>query len=132
MTYSDFDEEKYTLEQLAGILSHHPLLEVESKMVVPKVGQFVWFAEGTQPRLGQVVAMDPSVPKPLVVRYYSPAVGAEDITKARFKAQTEEEDGEPKSTRLTMFQVRLCFDNLSPNGMLKPADQRQLRRCLES
>ena len=132
VTFSDFDEEEYTLEQLAGLLSHHPLLKVESEVVIPKVGQFVWFAEGTQPRLGRVAAVDPTVPKPLLVTYYAPAVGAKDITKAKFRAQWDSEEGTLKSTRLTLFQVRLCFDGLSPQGRLKATDQMKLRRCIES
>ena len=132
VTFSDFDEEEYTLEQLAGILSHHPLLEMDSDVVTPKVGQFVWFAEGTQPRLGRVTAVDATVPRPLLVTYYTPAVGATDISRAKFKVQWDDEEGTPKSTRLTLFQVCLCFDSLSPQGKLKATDQAKLRRCLES
>ena len=65
------------------------MLEIAAEVIVPNVGEFVWFAEGTQPRLGRVVSVDPSVPMPILVNYYVPRVGARDISRASFVLQAD-------------------------------------------
>ena len=132
ITYTDFDEEEFTLEQLAKHLWYHPLLNDLTGPEVPEVGEFVWFAEGTQPRLGKVVSVDPSVPRPVLVNYYVPRTGARDISKAIFILQMDAEERRPCSTRLTVFQVRLRFPSLTARGFLSSRDRRRLLQCISS
>ena len=99
-------------------------------MRVISTGEFVWFAEGTQPRLGRVVSVDLSVPMPILVNYYVPRVGARDISRASFVLQMDEDEGGPRSTRLTIHQVQLRFPSLTARGFLRAQDRRRLLRCI--
>ena len=91
----------------------------------------VWFSEAAQPRLGQVLEVDPSVPTPVVVQYFVPVAGARSIADARFVAKFDPEDRSPVVTRVTVHQVRLSMQGLSLRGFLLPADRRKLKKLLE-
>ena len=129
VVYDDFDEEQFNKEELAKHLAYHPLLEHTSELDVPAVGSFVWFAMDHQPFLGQVLSVDPTVPRPLVVKVFAPARYAESLERAKYEV-TMEEDGEPQVRHITLHQVRINFAALSKRGFLPAKVRGLLRRCL--
>ena len=81
VVYNDFDEEDLNRGQLAESLLYHPGLSTAEEVVLPEVGSYVWFAWEQQPWIGRVMVVDPTVPRPIQVRCYTPVKGLEDLTK---------------------------------------------------
>ena len=94
-------------------------------------GSFVWFTQDHQPCLGQVLSVDPTVPRPLLVKIYSPQASAVSLARVKYKAVLDEE-GEPQVQQITVHQVRIRFKELSKRGFLPAKTRGQLRRCLNS
>ena len=131
VVYGDFDEEEYKRDELAQHLAYHPMLDNEFDLDVPEVGSFVWFAHKHQPCLGQVLSVDPTVSRPLMVKIFSPQASAVSLARAKYKAVFDDE-GEPQVQQITVHQVRIRFKELSKRGFLPAKVRGQLRRCLSS
>ena len=131
VTYSDFDEEELNLQQLAGVLGYHPMVDAVGDLEVPEVGTFVWFAEGNHPRLGRVSSVDPTLPRPVTVDVFAPRGGARSLAAASFEMMRDEA-GETTSKRITIQQIRLRFDSLTARGYLTTRDRGKLRRLWNS
>ena len=131
VTYQDFDEEQMTLEELSQVIRHHPMLDSSSDVKVPKVGEYVWYAVKQQPRLGRVVAVDPTVPRPIVVEVYEPQANATSLPRARFRRAIDEDSGDPRVDHITLHQIQLCFPTLTSRGLLTSQDRKRLQKCLE-
>ena len=131
VTYQDFDEEQLTLQELTQVIRYHPLLNTSGDLQVPAVGEFVWYARNQQPRLGQVVSVDPTVSRPIVVEIFEPQSNASSLTRARFRRATDEDTGDSVVDQLTLHQIQLRVSGLTPRGLLRPQDRRRLQRCLE-
>ena len=126
IVYTDFDEEQVDKQQLCDILAYHPLVDTHGDIDVPTVGSFVWFNQKQQPALGQVVSVDPSVPRPIVVHLFRPQSNANGIARARFQAAIEPQTGEPLLCHLTLHQIQLRFPSLTSRGYLAPRDRSRL------
>lgn len=131
VTYQDFDEEQMTLEELSRAIRYHPHLDPASDLQVPEIGHFVWYAVNQSPRLGKVVMVDPTVPRPVVVEVYEPRAKASSLPNARFRPAMDQESGEPKVDKITLHQIKMSFSRLTPRGLLGTTDRNRLRRCLE-
>ena len=130
VTYSDFDGEDMTKSELAKCLVYHPALQQDYKAEELKVGTFVWFSEEQQPRLGEVVSVDASSPRPITVKLYEPQANAVSLPRARFVKAREADSDATKVTQITMHQVVLRLQHLTVRGYLQAADRRRLQRCL--
>ena len=131
VTYTDFDEEDLEAEQLAGTLIYHPLVDAAGDMVVPEVGQMVWFARNNVPVMGKVTVVDATLPRPVSVHLWAPRLGTNNLVKTVFQPQMDE-NGQPLVVRLTVSQVVLTMDKLTEAGRMKISDQRRLARFLRS
>ena len=131
VTYSDFDEEELTKDQLATHLAYHPVLDIGGDLQVPNIGDFVWFSEERQPRLGQVLAVDTTLPRPVTVEVWVPETGAGDITRARF-VQAFDDEQSAVVTQLTIHQIKLRLGALTSGGRLTATDRCRLDGCLRS
>ena len=131
VTYTDFDEEDLDAEQLAEVIIYHPLVDASGDLEVPKVGQMVWFAQNNVPVMGQVTAVDATTPRPITVQVWVPKRGTGNILKATFQPKVED-DGHSTVVRLTVPQVVLTVDKLTPGSRLSTADQQRLSRFLRS
>ena len=98
---------------------------------MPAVGQFVWYAVNQRPRLGQVMSVDPTVPRPVVVEVFEPQANAVSLPRARFRRSLDRDSGKPRVDHITLHQVKVRFEGLTPRGLLKGTDRDNLRRCLE-
>ena len=130
VTYDDFDGEDLTREELAACLVFHPLLNTEGDMAIPKVGSLVWFSQQGQPRLGEVLNLDPAVSRPLVVHLYEPRKGSTPLHRAQFRPILDKDTAEPMVTRITLHQVIYNFEHLSATGFLLAKDRNKLHRSL--
>ena len=131
VTYQDFDEEQLTREELSQVISCHPLLHTTGDLKIPTVGEFVWYAVKQQPRLGQVMAVDPTVPRPVIVEVFEPQENAESLARARFRRARDAESGDPMTENITLHQIQLTISSLTTRGFLSQKDRRRLQRCLE-
>ena len=130
VTYSDFDGEDLDKGQLAACLVYHPELEADHLAEELKLGSFVWFSEDQQPRLGKILAVEPSSPRPIIVEIYAPQANAVSLPKAKFAVARDQTTGEAKLTKITMHQVQLKFKALTARGFLTAGDRRRLTKCL--
>ena len=130
MVYSDFDEDDLSLGELAKSLVYHPEAAVDAEEEPPAVESFVWFSENQQPRLGRVLSVDRTAPRPVQVQLYEPQATGEGIQRSRFRPVREEETGQMKVTRITLHQIMLKLEKLSARGYLLAADKRRLLKCL--
>ena len=130
IVYSDFDEEDLSKEEMAKTLVHHPGLEMDSETNMPEVGSFVWFSEDQSPRLGKVVSVERTSPRPVALQLYEPKRSPEGLHRASFRPMRETESGEPKMTKITLLQIMLRVKQLSARGFLQASDRRKLLRCL--
>ena len=120
-----------TKQDLAGCLVYHPSLQQDYQAESLQVDSFVWFSEEQQPRLGQVVSVDVSSPRPITVRLYEPQANAVSIPRVRFVRVVNQDTGEPKVTQITMHQVVLSLQRLTVRGFLQATDRLRLQRCLD-
>ena len=130
VVYSDFDEEQLDRRQLSDVLAYHPLVDVHGDLEVPEVDSFVWFNHMQQPALGQVVTVDPTVPRPIVVQLYRPQGNAKSIAHARFKRASDRQTGKPILHHLTLHQIQLQFPTLTTRGFLSTGDRARLLRLI--
>lgn len=121
--YDDFDEEQLTRSELGQVVVYHPLLDCTGDLEVPSPGSFVWYAVNQQPRLGQVVSIDSTVPRPIVVEVYVPQANAPSLAKAR---SVDPNSSAPHVDQITLHQVRLHLDHLTPKGYLTHQDRKRL------
>ena len=131
VTYSDFDGEDLTKQELAKCLTYHPALQGNQQMSGPAIGSFVWYSEDQQPRLGQVVAVDRTSPRPITVQIFQPQANAVSLPRARFRLARETESGEAKATNITRHQIMLQFRNLTARVYLSASDKRKLQNSLQ-
>ena len=113
------------------VLVYHPLLDANSDLEVPTVGTFAWYAVNQQPRLGKVVAVDPTVPRPVVMEVYVPQARGTSLSRARFVPSRDEETGDPHLDHITLHQIRLSMQRLTVRGYLTSQDRAKLQRVLE-
>ena len=130
--WHDFDGEQMTLAELSQVITYHPLLDSSSDLPVPSPGSFIWYSVQQQPRLGRVVSVDPTVPRPVVVEVFVPQANAVSLPRAKFRLSQDEDTGKPKVDHITLHQIRLRFDQLTPRGFLRPSDRAKLQDSLES
>ena len=105
--------------QLSTILYWMPM--------VPEVGTYVWYSHNQQPYLGQVVSIDPSVSRPVVVQRFRPQANAESLPRAKFQRAVDPDTGKAILSHLTLPQVQLQFDSLTARGYLSAKDRRKLQ-----
>ena len=132
VTYQDFDEEQMTRQELSQVLRSHPMLNPTSDLQPPELGHYVWYAVNQQPRLGKVTAVDPTVPRPVVVEVYEPQANASSLPGAKFRRATDPDTGEPCLENITLHQIQLSFPRLTPRGLLYAGDRKKLLRCLQA
>ena len=82
------------------------------------------------PVLGKVVAVDPTLPRPVTVNLYHPAGKAKGVVSARFIPALDDE-GRPELMQLTVQQVVMGVKALTKGGYLQAADKRRLRQFLD-
>ena len=128
VVYDDFDEEDLNRGQLTECLVYHPGLSTTDEVILPVVETYVWVAWDQHPWVGRVVAVDPSVSRPIQVRCYTPTKGLEDLTKERFLPAVEED--KPVIMQLSTHQVMLPVEKLTPRGYLPAHDRRRLAMML--
>ena len=131
VVFPDFDSEDLSLEQLVDSVVYHPLLDIHQDVVPPKVGSYVWFSLDQQPRLGLVTAVDPTLPKPVTVRFLEPSTGARRLSLASFRLVPVEEDGVGSHEQIALAQIRLYFPALLPSGKLPLKTRRELDHTLK-
>ena len=127
VVYSDFDEEQLDKIQMCDAVVYHPLLDVQGDLKVPRVGTYVWYSHNQQPYLGQVVSIDPSVSRPVVVQRFRPQANAESLPRAKFQRAVDPDTGKAILSHLTLPQVQLQFDSLTARGYLSAKDRRKLQ-----
>ena len=130
VVFKDFDSEDMSLEQLVDHLVYHPLLDLSNEVQPPAVGSYVWFSQDQQPRLGLVTAIDPTLPRPVTVRYLEPSAGARSLSLASFRPVQADEDGVGSHTQLTLSQIQFGFAKLLSSGKLPLKARQQLDRAL--
>ena len=86
---------------------YHQELEADYHAEQLEVGGFVWFSENQQPRLGKILAVDATSPRPVTVQMFVPQANAASLSRVRFRAARHEEGGKPKVTRITIHQIQL-------------------------
>ena len=131
VTYTDFDSEQMTKAELSKAIVYHPLLDATGDIEVPKMGTYVWYSMDQQPRLGKVVSVDPTVSRPVVVEVQVPQAGASNIAKAKFIPAKDYDSESTRVERLTLHQILLSMDHLTPKGYLTGKDRDRLMACLE-
>ena len=131
VTYQDFDEEQLTREELSQVIRCHPLLHTTGDLKKPKVRKFVWYAVNQQPRLEQVMAVDPTVPRPVMVEVFEPQSNAESLARASFCREVDSESGDQVTENITLHQIQLAIPSLTTRGFLSQRDRRRLQRCLK-
>ena len=72
--------------------------------------------------------VDPSVPRPIQVRCFTPVKGLDDLTKEQFLPAFEED--RPVIMQLSTHQVLLSVEKLTPRGYLPASDRRRLAKML--
>ena len=130
--YGDFDAEDLSFNELVDSLVYHPGLDYTTDLLVPEVGSFVWYSREQAPRLGKVVEVDPTLPRPITVHIYDPAA-SDKLHLARFSARRPEAGAREVSgihDQLFLAEVRFGFDTLTPAGYLKKVVREQLRKRL--
>ena len=132
ITYDDFDEEQMTLSELSQVIQYHPLLDASSDLLIPAIGTYIWYSVKQQPRLGQVASVDPTVPRPLVIEVFAPQSNAVSLPRAKFRRSMDVDTGKPQVDHITLHQIRLSFDKLTPRGYLSPKDRTRLQHSLKS
>ena len=93
VVYSDFDEEQLDKTQMCDVLVYHPLLDSHGDLEVPEVGSYVWYSHNQQPFLGQVISVDTTVPRPIVVQRFRPQANAVSLSRASFQRAVDTETG---------------------------------------
>lgn len=117
---------------LAEVIRYHPLLDASGDLHVPEIGSFIWYSVKQQPRLGQVVSVDPTVPRPLVVEVFEPQSNSVSLPRAKFRRAQDVDTGNPKVDHITLHQVRMSFDKLTTRGFLSTKDRMRLQTSLET
>ena len=130
MVYEDFDSDQMTRRDLASHLVYHPLLNTSGDLQVPAVGAMVWFSQDQQPVLGQVMSVDPSSPRPVVLQVFSPQSPGPRLHLARFEPGVNIPAGTPILARITLHQILLEVQPLTSKGHLSSMDRRRLVKCL--
>ena len=131
--YDDFDSEDLTDNELYDAIYYHPLLDSSSDLVLPSVGDFVWYSFDRLPRLGQVVSLDPTTARPVTVRIYVPRAGNNSLPLAAYKPKPQgDEDREASGCfdSLHLSQIRFGFKSLTGGGKLPVSAKKRLRSCL--
>ena len=83
--------------------------------------------------MGQVVTVDPTISRPVVVEVYEPQANPSgSLSRARFRKAIDEDSGEPKVDNITLHQIQMTFPKLTSRGYLSPKDRKTLEQCLES
>ena len=131
VVFDDFDSEDLSLEQMVHALVYHPLMDLAHDVSPPTVGQFVWFSMDQQPRLGKVVAVDPTLPRPVTVRLFEPSTGARKLSLAVFRPVPIEDDGVGGHVQLHLFQIRFGFEALLGTGKLPVVIRHKLDKSLQ-
>ena len=131
--YDDFDSEDLSANELYDAVYYHPMLDSSSDLVLPSVGDFVWYSFDRLPRLGQVVSLDPTTARPVTVRVFVPRSGDKSLPLAAYKPKPqgdEDRDASGCFDSLHLSQIRFGFKSLSGNGKLSAAAKKRLRSCL--
>ena len=92
----------------------------------------MWYAVSQQPRLGKVLSVDPTVPRPVVVEVFEPQANAVGIARARFVRALDPDASSPYVDQITLHQIRLQMQHLTPKGYLTTKDRKRLEKCLEN
>ena len=103
------------------------------ELQLPKVGSFVWYSFEQAPRLGQVVELDPTLPRPLTVLVYDPVDTTGSPLTTRYEPRKPESGVREESgiyDQMFLSQVRFGFESLTTEGLLRKQDRERLQRCL--
>ena len=133
VVYDDFDSEDLSANELYDAIYYHPLLDASSDLVLPSVGEFVWYSFDRLPRLGRVVGLDPTTARPVTVRVFVPRSGAKSLPLATYKPKPQgDEDREASGCYdvLHLSQIRFGFQALTGEGKLPASARKRLRSCL--
>ena len=133
VVHSDFDSEDLNYNELLDAVYYHPLLDTTHDLTLPEIGSFVWFSEQQQPRLGQVTGLDPTLPRPVTIRMFSPRRGASSLPLATFRPKPPADDSGDEVgcyQQLHLSQIRSSFPALTPSGKLPSKARRQLKAAL--
>ena len=84
-----------------------------------------------QPRLGKVVAVDPTLPRPVTVRLFEPSTGARRLSLTVFRPVPVDDDGVGGHTQLHLFQIRFGFQALLGSGKLSVTVRHQLDKSIQ-
>ena len=132
VTYEDFDGEDLNRRELAAALLFHPLLNTEGDLQVPALDSLVWFSQDSQPRLGKVMEIDPTVSRPLTLHIYEPMKHSGGLHLARFRPCLEKDSQGPLVARITLHQVMLQLAGLTKTGCMQAADRLRLQKVLKA
>ena len=132
--YEDFDSEDLSANELYEAIYYHPLLDATSDLVLPSLGDFVWYSFDRLPRLGKVVSLDPTTARPVTVRVFVPRSGAGSLPLAACKPKPqrdEDREGSGCFDHLHLSQIRFGFPDLTGAGKLPASAQKRLRYCMQ-
>ena len=107
---------------------YHPRMDTAryAPTELPLLKDMVLFADGQQPKLGQVTAIDEEENLPVTVRLWKPSSKAKTLASARFIQTMDEDD----LTRLRPEQILLNKLNINTEGYLTADGQRRVRKLL--
>ena len=88
------------------------------------------FSQRQRPALGQVVEVDTTNPRPVVVQLLEPVQPFAKLHLAQFQPVRNAEDDSAKVSRITLHQILFKVKHLSRRGFLPATDRRRLQKCL--
>lgn len=104
MRTEDFDEEQVTRAELSAVIVYHPLLGIWR---YPGLEPLYGYVVNQQSRLGKVISVDPTVPRPVVVEVYVPQAKGKSLPRARFVPAKDVDTGHSHLDQITLHQIRL-------------------------
>ena len=116
---------------MAKILIYHPLVDSTGDLLVPVIGDLVWFSHDNLPVMGKVLAVDTTLPRTIMVQLLTPTKGSTRVVDAVF-TPTVDDQNQPVVMQLTVQQVVMTVSDLTPGGRLRAADKRRLNEFLRS
>ena len=128
--FKDGDQEELDTGEVWDSVIYHPRMDVAKYVPaeLPKLQDLVLFADGQQPKVGEVQAVDENENLPVTLSLWKPSSKAKSLATARFAKSTD--DNEDNLIRVRPEQILLQQIRMDAEGFLDEASKKQIRKLL--
>ena len=128
--YRDGDTEELDQGQVWDHVIYHPRMDAAkyTPKELPKTHEIVLFADGQQPKVGQVEAVDDTESLPITIQLWKPSSKAKTLAAAKFIQASNDEDS--NLVRVRPEQILLHKLQFLADGHLDANSQRRVKRIL--